>query len=110
MNGCRSAAHGEGICSPFRRAAQLLGRRWTAEIIARLLPGPHRFRDIRRGVPGLSDRLLSQRLKELEEEGLVIRKVDASARPVQVAYGLTERGQQLVTALDALHEWAHQWL
>ncbi|MDI3299296.1 MAG: helix-turn-helix domain-containing protein [Bacillota bacterium] len=110
MDRCQGTAEEGRICPRFRRAAVLLGRRWTAEIIARLLAGPHRFREIRRGVPGLSDRLLSQRLKELEEEGLVVRRVDASARPVQVAYALTDRGRQLVGAVDALHQWAHDWL
>lgn len=110
MDRCQQATQGEPVCPRFRRAAVLLGRRWTAEIIARLLAGPHRFREIRRGVPGLSDRLLSQRLKELEEEGLVVRHVDASTRPVQVAYALTERGRELVGAVDALHQWAHEWL
>ncbi|MDI3317880.1 MAG: helix-turn-helix domain-containing protein [Bacillota bacterium] len=101
---------GPVLCGEFQRAAELVGRRWVVEILWTLGEGPLRFMQIRRRVPGLSDRLLSQRLQELEREELVAREVDASSRPVRVAYALTSRGRGLVQVLRHLHGWAHQWV
>ncbi|MDI3297871.1 MAG: helix-turn-helix domain-containing protein [Bacillota bacterium] len=100
---------GSVLCQEFRRAAEVVGRRWVVEILWTLHEEPLRFMQIRRRVPGLSDRLLSQRLQELEREGLVEREVDTSSRPVRVAYTLTTWGRGLEGVLRQLHEWAHQW-
>lgn len=67
-----------------------------------------RFADISRAVPGLSDRLLSTRLREFEAEGLVERDVQPGT-PVKVSYRLTEKGQALKPAIEELRSWAGQW-
>jgi DNA-binding HxlR family transcriptional regulator len=98
-------------CCPFyHEAVELIGRRWTGAIVAVLLDhGPLRFSEIAQAVPELSDRLLSERMKELEARGLVARHVEAGP-PVRVTYELTAMGHELQPALDELRSWARQWL
>jgi DNA-binding HxlR family transcriptional regulator len=93
-----------GYCPHFHRAIELIGRRWTGAILQSLLDGTTRFSDIRDSVPGLSDRLLSERLRELEELGVVERNADA--RDVQ--YRLTEVGEGIEPVLDSVGDWARQ--
>ncbi len=101
-------AEGEEVCPQFHAAIELVGRRWAGAILAALAEGPMRFGELCRAVPGLSDRLLSQRLRELEEEGLVERTVEPGS-PVRVSYELTEKGADLKTALAELKAWAQRW-
>jgi DNA-binding HxlR family transcriptional regulator len=98
-------------CCPFyHEAVELIGRRWTGAIVAVLLDhGPLRFSEIAQAVPELSDRLLSERMKELEARGLVARHVEPGP-PVRVTYELTAMGHELQPALDELRSWARQWL
>jgi DNA-binding HxlR family transcriptional regulator len=96
------------VCPHFHHAIELIGKRWTGAIVVALTEGPLRYADIGKAVPGLSDRLLSQRLRELEEEGLVERQVEAGT-PVRVTYRLTEAGQQLDPVLSELKSWARRW-
>jgi DNA-binding HxlR family transcriptional regulator len=96
-------------CSLYHRAIELIGKRWSGAIVLVLLDGPLHFSGIRQLVPELSDRLLSERLKELESEGIVERTVLESA-PVRVEYSLTEKGRALEPALRALKEWANVWV
>jgi len=96
------------VCPHFHRAIELIGKRWTGAIVVALAEGPMRYADIGKAIPGLSDRLLSQRLRELEDEGLVERRVEA-ATPVRVTYSLTEAGQELDPALRELKSWAKRW-
>jgi DNA-binding HxlR family transcriptional regulator len=96
------------VCSLFHGAIELIGKRWTGAVITVMLQGATRFGEIREGVPGLSDRLLAERLKELEEEGIVLRKV-TDARPPQVSYRLTEKGAALGPVLGAVGTWAEEW-
>jgi DNA-binding HxlR family transcriptional regulator len=98
-------------CCPFyHEAVELIGRRWTGAIVAVLLDhGPLRFSEIAQAVPELSDRLLSERMKELEARGLVARNVEPGP-PVRVTYELTAMGHELQPALDELRSWARQWL
>jgi len=96
------------VCPHFHHAIELIGKRWTGAIVVALTEGPMRYADIGKAVPGLSDRLLSQRLRELEDEGLVERQVEAGA-PVRVTYSLTEAGQQLDPVLSELKSWARRW-
>jgi DNA-binding HxlR family transcriptional regulator len=91
-------------CRGFQTAIAIVGRRWSAAILRALGLGAERFGDILRRVDGLSDRLLSQRLKELEAEGLITRTV-VPTMPVQIRYGLTKRGHDLVVALQPLVDW-----
>jgi DNA-binding HxlR family transcriptional regulator len=97
-----------GVCPHFHAAIELIGKRWTGAILSALMAGPLRFGELARAVPGLSDRLLSQRLRELEEEGLVGRAVE-SATPVRVTYSLTEKGAELGPAISELKAWARRW-
>jgi DNA-binding HxlR family transcriptional regulator len=96
-------------CSLYHRAVELVGKRWTGAILLVLLDGPLRFSEIKHLVPDLSDRLLSERLKELEGEGIVERCVD-SASPTRVEYALTDKGRALEPAVRALKSWARSYL
>jgi DNA-binding HxlR family transcriptional regulator len=98
-----------GFCPVYHRAIELIGRRWTGAILRILLGGPTRFSDIAGAIPGLSDRLLSERLKELEAEGIVTRTVYPET-PVRIEYALTESGLALEGVIDAVSTWAATWL
>lgn len=91
-------------CSGFQTAIEVIGRRWTGAILLALARDAERFGEMLRMVDGLSDRLLSVRLKELEAEGLVSRTVVPSM-PVQIRYALTDRGRDLIVALQPLVRW-----
>jgi DNA-binding HxlR family transcriptional regulator len=99
---------GNGVCPHFHAAIELIGKRWTGAIVAALTEGPLRFGELARAVPGLSDRLLSQRLRELEDEGLVEREVEPGT-PVRVLYSLSEKGADLDPAIRELKQWAKRW-
>jgi DNA-binding HxlR family transcriptional regulator len=96
------------VCPHFHAAIELIGKRWTGAIVCALTERPMRFGELGKAVPGLSDRLLSQRLRELEEEGLVEREVEAGT-PVRVTYSLTEIGGELGPAIRELRVWARTW-
>lgn len=102
------ASQAAGVCPHFHAAIELIGKRWTGAIVCALTERPMRFGELGRAVPGLSDRLLSQRLRELEEEGLVQREVEAGT-PVRVTYSLTEVGYELDPAIRELKAWALRW-
>ena len=97
------------VCPRYEHAAQLLGKRWTGLLLDALLEGPRRFCELTSLVEGLSDRVLSDRLRELETEGIVQRIVYPQI-PVRVEYQLTEKGQALKPVVDAIHTWAEQWV
>jgi DNA-binding HxlR family transcriptional regulator len=97
-----------GVCPHFHAAIELIGKRWTGAIVCALTERPMRFGELARAVPGLSDRLLSQRLRELELEGLVERTVEAGT-PVRVTYSLSEAGRDLDPAIRELRRWAQRW-
>ena len=82
---------------------------WSGAILRAMADGRTRFVDIAAAVPGLSDRMLSERLKELEAEGVVTRTVTPS-HPVRIEYHLTQKGQDLGVVMDAIGDWAHRWL
>src|SRR5215218_5686810 len=96
-------------CGLYHRAVELIGKRWSGAIILVLLDGPIHFSGIKQLVPELSDRLLSERLKELEAEGVVERRV-LDGSPVRVEYSLTEKGRALEPAVRALKQWGREWL
>jgi DNA-binding HxlR family transcriptional regulator len=102
------AVDGKGVCPHFHAAIELIGKRWTGAILCALTAGPLRFGELARAVPGLSDRLLSQRLRELEDESLVEREVEAGT-PVRVTYSLTQKGIELRPAIAELKQWANRW-
>ena len=96
-------------CGLYHRAVELVGKRWTGAILLVMLDGPVRFSEVRGLVPDLSDRLLSERLKELEREGIVERRV-TEATPAHATYVLTDKGRALEPAVHALRSWARDWL
>jgi DNA-binding HxlR family transcriptional regulator len=97
-------------CPLYHEAVELIGRRWTGAIVEVLMQaGAMRFSEIAHAVPQLSDRLLSERMKELEARGVVERTVHPGP-PVRVEYALTTMGQSLEPALSELKAWARQWL
>ena len=96
-------------CSLYHRAIELVGKRWTGAILLVLMDGPLHFSGIRHLVPELSDRLLSERLKELEAEGIVERRV-LEGSPVRVEYSLTPTGRALEPTLRSLKQWANEHL
>ena len=96
------------FCPKYHRAIELVGRRWTGAILRVLLSGRTRFTDVTGAVPGLSDRLLSERLKELEGEGIVTRLVFPET-PVRIEYRLTDKGRALHDVIDAVSRWAEEW-
>lgn len=96
------------VCPDFHAAVELIGRRWAGAILWTLVDGPHYFAEIARSVPGLSDRLLSQRLQELEAEGMVERRVHPG-NPPRVSYGLTAKGDELGPAIREIGDWAKRW-
>ena len=93
------------VCPRFHAAVELIGRRWAGAILFKLIDGPHYFRELLAAIPGISDRLLSQRLRDLEAEGLVERTVHEGA-PARVSYCLSEAGRELEPALRELYRWA----
>ena len=97
------------VCARFHHAVELIGRRWSGAIISSMLARPQCFNEFLAVVPGLSDRLLTERLRELESEGLVRRTV-ISGPPVRVSYELTESGKDLQPAIEALGKWAERWV
>ncbi len=98
----RSREYGQ-FCG-LARAAEVLGQRWTLLILRDLLVGPRRYSDLAAGLPGIPSNLLSTRLKELEQDGLVVREARSGADR-SIVYALTERGAELRPALDALSRW-----
>jgi DNA-binding HxlR family transcriptional regulator len=108
-----SKAGGEGrpaCCPYYHQAVELIGRRWTGAIVGVLIHREVlRFGEIAEAVPQLSDRLLSERMKELEAHG-VVRRTVRPGRPVRVEYELTEMGRELAPAVHELERWAKRWL
>lgn len=97
------------MCPRYEQAIQLLGKRWTGLILDTLMEGPRRFCELTNAVEGLSDRVLSDRLRELEQEGIIERNVYPQI-PVRVEYRLTAKGRDLKPVVDAIHGWAQQWI
>ena len=98
-----------GLCCPkYQRASEVLTKRWTPQIVRMLLSGQQHFSGLRSSIPGISDRLLSERLKELEEESIVERQVYPET-PVKIVYLLTDRGRDLGEVVSAIQRWADRW-
>jgi DNA-binding HxlR family transcriptional regulator len=104
-----TARHTPELCSRFHRASELIGRRWTGAIIFVLLKSRCRFATLREAIPEITDRMLSERLQELEQEGIVERTVIPDT-PVRVEYALTKKGRALASTMDAIADWAHKWI
>lgn len=103
MGSCR---HRPPVCHRYQRAAELLGRRWSAAVIRAVMEGPARFTEIRGAVDGLSARLLAERLRELEAAGLVERREPGGGA---VEYRLTAKGQALSRVVREIEAWVADW-
>jgi DNA-binding HxlR family transcriptional regulator len=96
------------MCPKFEAAFELLGKRWTGLIIRTLLSGQKRFSEIAEAIPNMSARMLTERFKELEKEGIVVRKVYPET-PVRIEYELSEKGRELESAMNEIQKWAEKW-
>ncbi|QGQ94615.1 transcriptional regulator [Paenibacillus psychroresistens] len=96
------------LCPKFEAAFEILGKRWTGLIIKVLLDGPKRFKDISESINGMSDRMLSERFKELEMTGILVRHVYPET-PVRIEYELTEKGRALHFTMNEVQKWAEAW-
>jgi len=101
--------HHSNFCPDFHKAVELIGRRWSGAIVRELLAGPSRFTDLHDAIPEISDRMLCARLRELEIEGVVARRVSPEAA-VRVEYQLTDKGLALKHVVEAIGEWADKWV
>src|SRR5258706_10313418 len=101
--------HTPALCARFHRASELIGRRWTGAVIFVLLKSRCRFAVLSAAIPDITDRMLSDRLRELEEEGIIERTVVPDT-PVRVGYALTKKGRALASAINAITDWAHKWV
>ena len=97
------------VCARFHAAIELLGARWAGAILRALFTGSHRFADIRAAIPGVSDVMLTRRLRDLEDAGLIERRVIPDS-PVHVEYYLTEMGRDAGPVLDSVIAWSHRWI
>jgi DNA-binding HxlR family transcriptional regulator len=104
-----AATHPRELCSKFHKASELIGRRWTGAIIYVLMGTRCRFATLRDAIPDITDRMLSERLQELEHEGIVDRTVVPDT-PVRVEYSLTKKGRDLTRVMDAISGWASDWI
>lgn len=101
--------HPPSLCPRYHQAVELIGRRWAGAIVRLLLSGPSRYHELRAGIPDISDRMLAERLKELELAGVVVRTILPEA-PIGVQYALTEKGKALEAPVMAIGKWAEKWI
>lgn len=97
------------FCPLYHHAVELIGRRWSGVILRAMLSGVCRFSELAAAIPELSDRMLSERLKEFEAEGIVARTI-FDATPVRVEYTLTPKGEALGDVMASISRWASEWL
>ncbi|MDQ0088264.1 DNA-binding HxlR family transcriptional regulator [Paenibacillus anaericanus] len=97
------------MCPRFETAFSFLGKRWNGLIIQSLMGGPKRFKDISNRIPTMSDKMLSERMKDLENEGILIRHVYPET-PVRIEYELTDKGRALRPVMEQVQSWAEQWV
>ncbi|HZA41522.1 MAG TPA: helix-turn-helix domain-containing protein [Actinomycetota bacterium] len=99
----------DSFCPHFQKAIELVGKRWSGTILRALMDGPRRFSEIASHIPQISDRSLSLRLKELEAQEVIVRRVEPT-QPVSVSYELTAKGRDLESVITELERWAHEWV
>ncbi len=97
------------VCERYHEAVELIGARWSGTVILAMLDGHRRYAELKAAIPGISDTMLAQRLRELEGADLVRREVIPST-PVRVEYSLTCRGAELRPVVQALLAWSHKWI
>jgi len=97
------------MCPKYESAAELLGKKWTGLIVRVLLGGPKRFKEIKEQIPVMSDKMLTDRMKELETLDIVKRTVYPEM-PVRIEYELTEKGRGLEPVIESIQNWGEQWM
>ncbi|WEK53375.1 MAG: helix-turn-helix domain-containing protein [Candidatus Cohnella colombiensis] len=97
------------MCPKYESAAELLGKKWTGLIVRVLLGGPKRFKEIKEQIPDMSDKMLTDRMKELESHGVLTRTVYPEM-PVRIEYELTEKGRNLEEVITSIQSWGENWL
>ncbi|RKP56179.1 transcriptional regulator [Cohnella endophytica] len=97
------------MCPKYESAAELLGKKWTGLIIRVLLGGPKRFKDIKEQIPDMSDKMLTDRMKELEASGILTRTVYPEM-PVRIEYELSEKGRNLEEVITSIQNWGEAWM
>lgn len=97
------------MCPRYEAAAELLGKKWTGLIIRVLLGGPKRFKEIKEQIPEMSDKMLTDRMKELEATNIVKRTVYPEM-PVRIEYELTDRGHDLEPVISSIQNWGEKWM
>jgi DNA-binding HxlR family transcriptional regulator len=102
-------APAQALCPRYHAAIELIGRRWNGAIIRVLLGGRLRYSELRDAIADITDRMLSERLRELEAEGVLARRV-WDGMPIRVEYELTPKGRALEQAVGAIAAWATEWL
>lgn len=101
--------HQLSMCPRFETAFSFLGKRWNGLIIQTLMSGPKRFKDISGLIPSMSDKMLSERMKDLEGEGILVRHVYPET-PVRIEYELTDKGRALEPVMQQIQSWAEIWV
>jgi DNA-binding HxlR family transcriptional regulator len=101
--------YSEQLCIKFQQAMELLGKRWTGLIIKLLMERPLRFSELAERLEVVGDRMLSERLKELEHQGVIERRIFAEV-PVRVEYSLTEKGRALAPVIESIEAWSDRWV
>ncbi|MNO40021.1 HTH-type transcriptional regulator YodB [compost metagenome] len=101
--------HQFAMCPRFETAFSFLGKRWNGLIIQTLMNGPKRFKDISGLIPSMSDKMLSERMKDLEGEGILVRHVYPET-PVRIEYELTDKGRALQPVMQQIQSWAESWV
>ncbi|WP_271750237.1 winged helix-turn-helix transcriptional regulator [Cohnella sp. JJ-181] len=97
------------MCPKYEHAAELLGKKWTGLIVRVLMGGPKRFKDMKEQIPDMSDKMLTDRMKELESSGLVKRTVYPEM-PVRIEYELTDKGRDLEEVILSIQTWGEKWM
>ncbi|MER6949457.1 helix-turn-helix domain-containing protein [Nonomuraea sp. NPDC000554] len=97
------------VCVRFHTALELIGARWSGAVLHMIFKGAHRYAEIKAAIPGVNDTMLARRLRELENAGLIERRVLDSS-PVRVEYHLTEMGRELHPTFEELVAWSHKWI
>lgn len=105
----KSSVTGKVICPKFEQTFSILGKKWTGLIIDVLMDGPRRFKDLAHAIPDVSDRVLVERLKELEKEEIVTRDLDEGCE-IRSGYSLTTKGHALKSVMVEVQEWANEWV
>ena len=97
------------MCPKYESAAEVLGKKWTGLIVRVLLGGPKRFKEIKEQIPEMSDKMLTDRMKELEVQEIVKRNVYPEM-PVRIEYELTDKGKGLEPVIQSIQEWGERWM